>query len=251
MTYVKNSVTGALVPEGAPGLGSAAVVIPAYKPGEPLVSLVETLCQTSFAAIVVVDDGSGPKFQARFAEVVRSPKVSVVGHAVNLGKGAALKTGMNVVLRDLPGVTSIVTADADGQHLPQDICRIAATAVAHPDELVLGAREFGRDVPLRSRFGNSFMRVLFRLLVGQRLSDTQTGLRGIPTTFAARLLRVTAIGYEFELNMLVLAKQLGIRMREVPISTVYLDGNASSHFHPVLDSMRIYFALLRSARSRS
>jgi putative flippase GtrA len=226
-------------------LHSVAFVIPAYKPSGALVSLVRALSQMMPAAIVVVDDGSGQEFSDLFREVSGGQDVTVLGHAVNLGKGAALKTGLNHVLRTVSGLSAVVTADADGQHLPEDIRRVALASIEQPHRLVLGVRDFKQDVPLRSWVGNSLTRVAFRLLIGRRLRDTQTGLRGIPRTLVPSLLRVPSTGYEFELDMLVLVKHLCVPTTEVPISTVYLDGNASSHFNPILDSMRIYFVLLR------
>src|SRR5438874_2165468 len=80
-------------------------------------------------------------------------------------------------------------------------------------------------------------RRLLRLAVGCKLSDTQTGLRAIPRELIPRLLKVPSRGYEFELDMLILARQSGVGFREVPIQTVYLHGNQSSHFNPVLDSL--------------
>jgi glycosyltransferase involved in cell wall biosynthesis len=226
-------------------LATVAVLIPAYQPGEALLSLVKALSATGLATIVVVDDGSGPEFGARFREASRSPRVLTLRHAVNLGKGAALKTGLNYVLCELPNVSAVVTADADGQHHPEDVCRVAEAVAEYGNELVLGARRFQHGVPLRSRLGNDTTRLLFGLLIGQRLIDTQTGLRGIPIGFAPHLLPVASNGYEFELDMLVLCQHLGVRIREVEIRTIYLDSNTSSHFNPILDSMRIYFVLLR------
>jgi putative flippase GtrA len=228
-----------------PALDTVAVLIPAYQPGEALPSLVKALSETALGAIVVIDDGSGAEFRARFQDASRYPRVLILRHAINLGKGAALKTALNYILCELPGISAIVTADADGQHHPDDVCRVAEAVVEHGDELVLGARRFRGGVPLRSRLGNDATRLLFGLLVGQRLNDTQTGLRGIPIGFAPHLLRIASNGYEFELDMLMLCKHQGVRMREVDIRTIYLEGNASSHFNPILDSMRIYFVLLR------
>ncbi|HEY5974409.1 MAG TPA: GtrA family protein, partial [Geobacteraceae bacterium] len=104
---------------------------------------------------------------------------------------------------------------------------------------------FTGDVPLRSRFGNGLTRVLFRALVGQGLTDTQTGLRGIPREFITTLLRLDSSGYEFELDMLLACKHAKRQILETPIRTVYSEGNRSSHFNPLLDSMRIYFVLFR------
>ena len=142
-------------------------------------------------------------------------------------------------------LTGVVTADADGQHHPADIERVAAVLMENPDALVLGCRTFDNAVPLRSRFGNILTRRLMQLLIGASLQDTQTGLRGIPAAMFAPLLRVEARGYEFELEMLIAARHLGVRIVEAPIRTIYEPGNQSSHFNPLTDSMKIYFVLLR------
>ena len=154
---------------------------------------------------------------------------------------------MNHVLTHDSEAIGVVTADADGQHLASDIISVAEALSREPDHLVLGVRTFHEDVPLRSRIGNLLTRNLVRALIGRKMSDTQTGLRGVPRSLARDLLRLPAAGYEFELDMLVLGKHLSVPVREVPIATVYLDGNASSHFNPVRDSMKVYFVLFRFA----
>jgi putative flippase GtrA len=162
-----------------------------------------------------------------------------------LGKGAALKTGINRALCAFPDCAGVVTADADGQHAAADIVRVADRLAAGKGALIMGVRGFGRDVPLRSKFGNELTRGLVRVLTGQRISDTQTGLRGIPKALLPHLLRMPASGYEFELDMLMACKHQNCRIAEEPIQTIYLDNNSSSHFNPFLDSMRIYLVLLR------
>ena len=227
-------------------VGRLAVVIPAYKPSGALVDVVRALAAKSFAAIVVIDDGSGPEFRDTFECVAAMPQVILLRHAVNLGKGAALKTGINHALCSIPNLVGLVTADADGQHHPDDIERVAARLLADPGSLVLGCRTFHRDVPLRSRFGNILTSGVMHALMGRKLSDTQTGLRGIPAAFALRILKLEADGYEFEMEMLLLtAHQLSTPVVEEPIRTIYEQGNASSHFNPIVDSMKIYFVLLR------
>ncbi len=222
-----------------------AALIPAYKPSAGLVELVKDLAARGTPLILVVDDGSGPQFRALFDELTLIPRVEVLRHAANLGKGAALKTGINHALLQYPDVSGFITADADGQHHIEDIARVAGQLCQTPEALVLGARTFEGDVPARSRFGNLLTRRLVSALTGARLRDTQTGLRGIPTAFAAQLLDVEANGYEFELEMLLAARRSGVELIEIPIRTIYEDGNASSHFNPLLDSMKIYFVLLR------
>lgn len=221
-------------------------VIPAYQPGAALADLVRDLAASpEVGAIVVVNDGSARECDSVFAEVCDTPKATVLVHAVNLGKGAALKTGLNHCLAAYRDEAVIVTADADGQHLPADILSVAREACRRRESLILGARRFDTKTPLRSRFGNVLTRFVLRLAVGCALRDTQTGLRAIPLALVPKLLKLPTTGYEFELDMLVLCKQMGIPIHEVEISTVYLDGNASSHFDPLVDSMRIYFVLLR------
>jgi putative flippase GtrA len=194
---------------------------------------------------VVVDDGSGPEFRDFFARVAELPGVQLLRHATNLGKGAALKTGLNYALCQYPGLAGVVTADADGQHHPDDIERVGESLLAHLDSLVLGCRTFHAEVPLRSRIGNLATSAVMHALMGRKMSDTQTGLRGLPVAFAPRILKIEANGYEFELEMLIAAHQLGVPLVEEPIRTIYLPGNPSSHFNPIVDSMKIYFILLR------
>ncbi|MGH9629643.1 MAG: glycosyltransferase, partial [Bryobacteraceae bacterium] len=219
------------------------LVIPAYRPAKSLPALVSELAESGHN-VVVVNDGSGPECAGVFA-MLSGPRVAVVHHAVNLGKGAALRTGMNHALAHFPDCAGLVTADADGQHLASDILAVSQALNRDPDHLVLGVRSFRGAVPFRSRLGNAVTRRLVQAVIGRRLQDTQTGLRGIPAALVRDLLRLTARGYEFELDMLILSKHLAVPVREVPIETVYLNGNRSSHFHPLRDSMKIYFVLFR------
>jgi glycosyltransferase involved in cell wall biosynthesis len=223
------------------------VLIPAYEPPAELLRTVDELLRLGFLHIVVVDDGSSSAAQSVFRQLLtQHPGVHLLRHAVNLGKGAALKSGLNHILIQFPEAPGAVTADADGQHLASDILRVAsALADACGHSLTLGARRFDRDVPRRSLLGNRISAAVMRVLVGEKLSDTQTGLRGIPATLARHILRLPPNGYEFELDVLIACKHRGVPIIEIPIETVYLDNNRSSHFNPLWDSMRIYFVFLR------
>jgi putative flippase GtrA len=220
------------------------ILIPAY---QPISALVELVCaMTSLGArVVVVDDGSEAAFAPLFAAVRRIEGVELLRHVVNLGKGAALKTGLNHIACRYPDCVGVVTADADGQHSAQDVLAVAAALADHPRDMVLGVRRFEGKLPLRSRLGNTLTRLILRLVSGQKISDTQTGLRGIPLWLIPRLLLIPCRGYEFELEMLLVCKYRGIRICETPIQTIYLEDNRSSHFNPFWDSARIYFVLLR------
>jgi glycosyltransferase involved in cell wall biosynthesis len=229
--------------------GSLAVLIPAYRPTTAILTLARRLSDSGFGHIVVVDDGSGDEHRHIFSELAALPGVTLLRHAVNLGKGAALKTGMNYIAAYEPGTSGIITADADGQHDPEDVVRVGQALLGSPGSVVLGARRFDAGVPFRSRFGNAITRAVFRVLIGHAISDTQTGLRAIPMSLVPHLLRTASNGYEFELDMLLAASRMQYRFVETPIRTIYLDGNATSHFDPLFDSMRIYFVLLRFGAS--
>ena len=232
------------------------LVIPAFRPGAALEGLIERLEalpeSRNFSLIVIVDDGSGPEYAEIFERLKAFPLVRIVSHAVNLGKGAALKTGFNFALLNSSGDAGVVTADADGQHSPEDILRVAAQLAASPDRLILGVRQFTGEVPFRSKFGNSITRALFRLFTGTSVLDTQTGLRGWPRRYCEECMRIPINGYDFELQCLVNLNNNAAKptmVEQLPIQTIYLDGNKSSHFNPVRDSMRVYFVFLRYCAS--
>lgn len=220
-------------------------LVPAYKPGRALLDVTTSLLSSDrFAAVVVVDDGSGPDYKEIFS-TLEQMGCRILRHYVNLGKGMALRTGLNYAAVHYPDTVGIVTFDADGQHLPKDIEAVGAALAREPTALIMGVRRFSRDIPLRSYLGNTITRSMLALLGGIRVSDTQTGLRGIPLLFVPEVLRLFTMGYDFELDMLMHAKQMGIPIVEEPIETVYLDANSSSHFNPLLDSMKIYLVFLR------
>ncbi len=221
------------------------IIIPAYKPDHSLITLVQALSEQG-QAIILVNDGSGMNFDAIFQSCQQYAHVTVLEHAVNLGKGQALKTAFNYFLTHAnPACPGVVTADADGQHLVEDIIKLSSALQEHPKALCLGMRNFSKGVPFRSRFGNNLTRFIFRILIGHSLQDTQTGLRGIPREFLKSLLKTNSSGYDFELDMLISASKQQIKMKEVPIHTVYQDGNKSSHFNPLVDSLKIYFVFFR------
>lgn len=220
------------------------VVIPAYKPPASLPEFVAELVGAGFGRIIVIDDGSGPAHAAIFTRTAAVQGVILLRHGINLGKGAALKTAMNHAYCGAPMI-GVITADADGQHAVADILAVARRLRSEPTTLVIGTRRFVGAVPWRSRLGNTITRFVFRLLIGRRLHDTQSGLRAIPRDYIPRLLRIEATGYEFELDMLITCKHGHWPIAEEPIDTIYLEGNRSSHFDPLWDSVKIYFVLLR------
>jgi len=223
------------------------IIIPAYQPDERLKTLVQDLHALDLREIVIIDDGSGPECVPLFRDL-ETMSCHVLSHSVNLGKGAAIKTGIKYARERFPEAAGYVTCDADGQHRAEDIRNVAAALDASPDRLVLGSRDLTKDnVPAKSRFGNRFSSFYFKMTTGITCRDTQTGLRGIPAALSALALEIPENRYDYEMIFLTLVAREGHPLVTVPISTVYLDKNSSSHFKPVLDSLRIYKEPLKFA----
>lgn len=216
------------------------ILIPAYNPDDALVTLVERLRTSGFSTIVVVNDGSDESTLGIF-ETVASFVDQVLTHELNQGKGAALKTGLQYIAETYPDKLGVITVDADGQHLPEDVVNVYEEGVNKPHHLIMGCRDFSGDaIPLRSRFGNQATRLVMLIGSGLKLKDTQTGLRAIPMRYARQLIDIPGNRYEFEMNMLTLTKRLQVPIQQTTIQTVYENENDSSHFRPILDSILIY-----------
>lgn len=223
---------------------SIPIVIPAYEPDERLIKLLEELKTNKLQPVIVVDDGSGEKYSDIFTQAERLARDTggvVLHHTENRGKGRALKTAFSYVLEHFPAVVGCVTADSDGQHTVSCIERVGGALREHPEKLILGAREFDReDIPWKSRFGNSVTEKVFAYVVGLHISDTQTGLRGIPAAFMRSLLDVKGERFEFETQMLLESRN-HYPILEVPIETIYESkDNHQTHFRPLADSWKIY-----------
>jgi glycosyltransferase involved in cell wall biosynthesis len=215
------------------------LLVPAYRPGGELLALLTSVRQLDpTLELLVVDDGSGEASAPALA-AARGLGATVLHHEANRGKGAALRTGLAHVALVWPHA-GVVTADADGQHLPEDVVAAAARVRAGA-RLLLGVRCFtGKGVPLRSRVGNLASALLVRAATGRALTDTQTGLRGFSPELLPWLLTVRGDRFEYELRVLLEAARRGLPADQMPIATVYAAGNASSHFRPVRDSVRVY-----------
>ena len=234
------------------------ILIPAYKPETKMLDLLEALRGKSSSlsggdragnsdnqidGIVVVDDGGQEAYRDLFAKA-EDMGCLVVHHEVNRGKGAAIRTGIRFAMEHFGEEIRIVTADADGQHTPEDILRVAGQVKANDSSakpvLVLGVRDFsGIDVPARSMLGNRITALCFRISTGISCADTQTGLRGISAGLLPLALSVDGDRYDYEMNFLTEAVRRA-RLIQIPIRTVYEEGNKTSHFRPVRDSLLIY-----------
>lgn len=225
-------------------LETVYVIIPSLNPDEKLAATISGLKNAGFINFIVVNDGSDSRHLKFFPD--EGYGITVLHHKRNRGKGAALKTAFRYIRRNCPDASIAITVDGDGQHTPEDAINCVKALEGKKKTVVLGCRDFGaKNVPPRSRFGNRMTSFIFRLVCGMKISDTQTGLRAYPTTLLPLLLNIKGDRFEYETNMLLKFKQSGVKLREVKIRTVYIEENASSHFHPIKDSIRVYGFIVR------
>ena len=215
-----------------------AVVIPAYQ-AEYSVGDVVRRARQIIDNVVVVDDGSSDKT----AEAAEAAGARLLRHSRNRGKGRALHTAFVDLFER--GVERVLTLDADGQHLPEDIPLLLATARSGAD-LVIGSRDhlFGEMHPVR-RTSNRCSSFLISTVAGQTLSDFQSGFR----LYTRPLIDATGFPeprFEAESAVAVRAIRFGFRVATVPIRLGFADGRSTSHYRPVIDSFRIAGAVVRA-----
>ncbi len=223
---------------------SRVALIPAYKPMDLLPELVAALWNNGLE-VVVVNDGSGAEFDDVFRAC--SAYADICVHAVNQGKGTALKTGLAYILEKYGENVIAVTVDADGQHAVKDALAVCALAEQNPHKLIFGSRRFTGKVPFRSRFGNTLTEVAYHIFSGVKMYDTQTGLRAFSGDLIPKLLAISGKRYEYEINMLFGFTKQGIDIIEHEIETIYDNNNSSSHFNPVRDTLRLHKQIWKNA----
>lgn len=224
------------------------IIIPSYEPDAKLVNLCKDLIDFGLEDIIVVNDGSGQDYTEIFTTIEDSYKVVVLNHAVNRGKGRALKTALEYIIQERKDedIIGFITADSDGQHTPKDIKLCIDHLHENPDSFILGIRDFDdKKVPLRSKLGNKITRLIFNFVSGLNIKDTQTGLRAIPKNLFRKALDIEGERFEYEMNMLLALDRFDSIM-ELPIDTVYESKtNHKSHFKTVSDSIKVYRNLLK------
>lgn len=190
--------------------------------------------------ILVYNDGSRKEYDEFFTSLEKM-NIIVLKHHINLGKGRAMKDAFNYLLVKYPNLKGAVTADSDGQHSVDDILKVQKEILNNPNSLILGCRNFNSEnVPKRNRFGNKITCQVFKLFVGLKISDTQTGLRGYPKKVMEKLMDVKGERFEYETNMLIETLNKNIPIKEVSIETIYIEEEYETHFNPIKDSIAIY-----------
>lgn len=226
-------------------------LIPAYKPNIQLLEFVKGIEEHGMDCLIV-NDGSGEEYLSLFHKIERETEARVLSFPENRGKGAALKAGLEYLQKEnagLQGDFTLITLDADGQHLLKDALNLLSVAEEKKDTLILGSRTQSKDSPLRSRIGNGITKEVFNLCTGVEVKDTQTGMRAFSGKMIPEMLDIPGERYEYEMNVLLYLAKEGVPMEEVPIETVYINDNAESHFDTVKDSYRIYKQILKFSAS--
>ena len=221
-----------------------AVVIPHYNNPETVLG-VAAACRRQLDDVLVVDDASTrlpPDFEASLADL----GVALLKRPKNGGQGAAILDG--AAHFDGLGFDYILTPDADGQHVPEDIPAFVDIIEAEGqqgDLVIVGLRDFSvPNVPGSSVFGRKFSNFWVRLESGVHCQDTQSGFRAYPVRALLKS-GCSCRRYTFVVESLVRLLWGGIRLRELPIRTIYQPKERYvSHFRPFVDNLR--FALLHT-----
>jgi len=221
------------------------VVIPALNPTIELITYVEELLKENIPQVIVINDGSKVECDSIFTQIRDKQRCVVLEHEINRGKGQALKTAFQYILKERTKL-GVVTADCDGQHSVQDVIKVGEALKDFQTGIVLGVRNFkGENIPLRSYLGNTITISIYNLLFGYKVKDTQTGLRGIPYELLRSITYLQGDRYEYEMNVLIYAARNKLTIKEVEIHTLYFDKNANSYYHPIKDSLRILKSIFR------
>ena len=212
------------------------ILIPAYEPDSKLLKLLREIDHKY--PVVIVNDGSS-KFYNEIFEACKK-YAHVMSYDKNMGKGYALKTGLNYIEDTFGDNYIVVTMDADGQHKLTDAIKLCEYAKDNLETLVIGKRNWTNNMPLRSRIGNNITRDIFKKVTGQNIYDTQSGLRAFSYRLNEYMLSISGNRFEYEMNVLLNLKNNNIKYHEIPIETIYIDNNKSSHFNTIKDSYKVY-----------
>lgn len=224
------------------------VIIPAYEPHRDFIAYAKTVSESA-KCLIVINDGSGEDYDFIFNEIASVENVVYLRHNVNRGKGCALKTAFQYCAEHFAPQEVIVTADCDGQHASKDVINVYEAALANEDSLILGSRDFTQNnIPPKSQIGNSIFRGAFRFFYGQKVYDTQTGLRGFSVALGKEFTSVKGKRFEYEMTVLIYAKKNRIKIIETPIQTIYPDNPKDhvTHYRPIKDTVKIYAVVLKN-----
>jgi glycosyltransferase involved in cell wall biosynthesis len=215
-------------------------LIPAYNEGQRVAQVIAGACE--HLPVLVVDDGSKDDTAAQ----AESAGATVIHQVPNQGKGAALRAGFRWALDE--GYDAVITLDADGQHDPAEIPAFLDVYTARQPDLIIGARGFSQ-MPVVRRFSNTLGRWLFSWALGQPVRDNQSGYRLVSRRLMESTLASAEQGFEFEVEMIVIAVGQGCALEWVPIRTIY--AGETSHIRPwhhLVHFLRVVWRTRRTMR---
>lgn len=207
-------------------------VIPLYN-NEKTVRAVAEKTIAQGLPLLVVNDGStdgGP-------QKLTGLQLEILNISVNSGKGAAIRKAAEWAEKN--GYTHIITIDADGQHLPEEIPLFIEKIKTSPDSIIVGDRDFSSlHIPLASRLGRINSNFWLRVTSGFQLPDTQSGFRAYPVKAIAQA-RCRTSRYDYEIEILVRSAWAGFKLEHIPISVIYNEETRKgSHFNSLKDNIR-------------
>jgi len=218
-----------------------AVVIPSYKAADLLAALLPRVLDVVPAGrILVVDDASHDATQ----NICKAFSVACTAHNINKGKGRALCTGFDFIMKQWKSVTWIITMDADGQHSPDDLHLFLEASKSHPSPgICIGARRMERGIMPPARIiSNRLTSWVLGLFCGITIRDSQCGYRIYNTALLKRI-HCTFNRFEMESEIIMKAAFIGFPVTFVTIQTLYLEG--PSHISHIADTFRWISAVLK------
>jgi len=203
-----------------------AAIIPAYNEENTIAEVIAKTKQY-VPKIIVVDDGSLDSTSAKAKEA----GAIVLRHKVNLGKGAALKTGCEYALQQ--GAQKIVVLDADGQHNPEEIPKFMEALEEH--DIVFGYRKVPEAMPFMMRWGNRFINQALKVIYNVNIQDSQCGYRAFTAATYSQICWETS-DYYVETEMILRVGEKKLKHASIPIETIYADNYKGT---TVLDGVKI------------
>ncbi len=210
------------------------IVIPAFNEEKKIGEVLKDLKKTKLP-VIVIDDGSKDKT----FEIAKNLGVIALRHRINLGKGAALKTGCEAAFS--MGAEAVILMDSDGQHKVEDLSHFIDALEKDKFDVVFGSRNLSHGVPLVRYMGNKAASVLISFLFGIYISDLICGYKGL-TKKAYKKFNWESAGYAIETEMAIKTGKYGLKYCEVPIQTVYYDEVKGV---TILDAFNIFFDVIR------
>ena len=216
------------------------IVIPAFNPLQLFIPFVQKLIMLQPKKIIIVNDGSNVRYANIFEELATHSLCHIIQYEQNMGKGFAIKTALQYIVKNEKDFAGVLTTGADNQHKIEDIQKIVETKDLFSDGLIIGVREFRhKELPISNFLGNRVASMLFEFLFHKRLLDIQSGLRYIPRKEVFWVKKVSGQRFNFDTNMLIAAIRRKVPIYEVPIGEAKMKKNSFTYYDEILNTKMI------------